>query len=52
MKFIQRPKVMDMTSFTLCKENNMSVIVFDMDTKGNLGKLIDGQNIGTLVTNL
>lgn len=50
--YSKKLKVMDLTSFTLCKENNMPVIVFDMDTKGNLEKLIDGENIGTLVTNL
>jgi uridylate kinase len=44
-------KVMDLTSFTLCKENNMPVVVFDMDTKGNLEKLLSGENIGTIVTN-
>lgn len=44
-------KVMDLTSFTLCKENNMPVIVFDMDTKGNLEKLISGEKIGSLIKN-
>ena len=42
-------KVMDLTSFTLCKENNMPVIVFNMDIKGNLEKLISGEKIGTLI---
>jgi len=42
-------KVMDLTSFTLCKENNMPVIVFNMDKKGNLEKLISGEKIGTLI---
>lgn len=41
--------VMDMTAFTLCKENNLPIIVFDMDTPGNLQKLIAGESIGTLV---
>ncbi|MFD1629901.1 UMP kinase [Pseudopedobacter beijingensis] len=41
--------VMDMTAFTLCDENNLPIIVFDMDKGGNLMKLIDGENIGTLV---
>lgn len=44
-------KIMDMTAFTLCKENNLNIIVFDMDTEGNLQKVIDGESIGTLVHN-
>ncbi len=44
-------KVMDLTSFTLCKENNMPVIVFDMDTPGNLEKVVKNQKIGTIITN-
>ncbi|MFM7005672.1 MAG: UMP kinase [Flavobacteriales bacterium] len=42
--------VMDMTAFTLCKENNLPIIVFDMDTPGNLRKLMDGAPVGTLVS--
>ncbi|MDJ0363758.1 UMP kinase [Hymenobacter sp. H14-R3] len=42
--------VMDMTAFTLCKENNLPIIVFDMNTPGNLERLIAGENLGTLVT--
>ena len=42
-------KVMDMTAFTLCKENNLPILVFDMNTKGNLMKLLKGENIGTVV---
>ena len=42
-------KVMDMTSFTLCKENGLNIIVFDMDTPGNLEKVLSGEEIGTLV---
>ena len=42
-------EVMDMTAFTLCKENNLPIIVFDMNKKGNLNKLIQGEKIGTLV---
>jgi uridylate kinase len=34
----------------LCKENNMPIYVFDMDTVGNLGKVLSGEKIGTLVT--
>ena len=44
-------KVMDMTSFTMCKENNLPIIVFDMNTVGNLEKVIDGDDIGTIVSN-
>lgn len=43
-------KVMDMTAFTLCKENAMGLVVFDMDTPGNLLKVIKGEHIGTIVT--
>jgi len=43
-------KIMDLTAFTLCKENNMPVIVFDMDTYGNLEKVINDENIGTYIT--
>ena len=42
-------KVMDMTAFTLCRENGIRVIVFDMDTPGNLEKVLAGEKIGTLV---
>ena len=42
-------KIMDMTAFTLCKENGLNIIVFDMDTPGNLMKVLTGENIGTLV---
>ena len=43
-------KVMDLTAFTLCKENNMPMYVFDMNTKGNLLKVLNREQIGTLVT--
>ena len=43
-------KVMDMTAFTMCKENNMPMYVFDMNKKGNLLKVLRGEEIGTLVT--
>ncbi|MBD2723228.1 UMP kinase [Hymenobacter sp. 5317J-9] len=42
--------VMDMTAFTLCKENNLPIIVFDMNTQGNLQRLLDGEAMGTLVS--
>ena len=41
--------VMDMTAFTLCKENNVPIIVFDMNTPGNLARVTSGETIGTLV---
>ena len=41
--------VMDMTAFTLCQENNLPIIVFDVNTPGNLRKLMNGDKIGTLV---
>ncbi|MDR1585343.1 MAG: UMP kinase [Prevotellaceae bacterium] len=42
-------KVMDLTATTMCKENNMPIYVFDMDTTGNLQKVLSGEKIGTLV---
>ncbi|MEP0713069.1 UMP kinase [Algoriphagus sp.] len=44
--------VMDMTAFTLCQENNLPIIVFDMNLAGNLKKLVQGEEIGTLITSL
>lgn len=44
-------KVMDLTATTMCKENNLPIIVFDMDTNGNLKRVMDGENIGTYVHN-
>ena len=44
-------KVMDSTAFTMCRENNMPVIVFDMNVKGNLKKVVTGVKTGTLVSN-
>ncbi len=41
--------VMDMTAFTLCQENNLPIIVFDINTPGNLRRIVLGENIGTLV---
>ena len=40
---------MDMTAFTLSKENNLPIIVFDMNKEGNLLKVVQGETIGTLV---
>jgi len=42
-------KVMDMTAFTLCKENNVPIIVFDMNKTGNLLNVLQGKQVGTLV---
>ncbi len=44
-------KIMDMTAFTLCKENNLPILVFDMNKKGNLKRVIEDQSLGTLVVN-
>lgn len=41
--------VMDMTAFTLCKENDLPIIVFDMNKEGNLKALVEGEKIGTMV---
>ncbi|MBR4265641.1 MAG: UMP kinase [Bacteroidales bacterium] len=47
---IQRKlKVMDLTAFALCSENNLPIMVFDMNQKGNLEKIVKGEKIGTLV---
>ena len=43
-------KVMDMTAFTLCMENDLPIIVFDMNTTGNLMKVVLGEKVGTLVS--
>ncbi|MDD3567856.1 MAG: UMP kinase [Bacteroidales bacterium] len=45
----QKLKVMDLTAFTMCSENNLPIIVFDMNTTGNLKRIVFGENIGTLV---
>jgi uridylate kinase len=42
-------KVMDMTAFTLCMENNLPIIVFDMNRTGNLKRVVTGENVGTVV---
>jgi len=43
--------VMDLTAFTLCKENDLPIIVFDMDTPGNLKQVMEDKQIGTIVHN-
>ncbi len=47
--FNKEIKVMDMTAFTLCKENNVPIIVFNMNEPGNLKKVVQGDKVGTLV---
>ncbi|MBT5698530.1 MAG: uridine monophosphate kinase, partial [Flavobacteriales bacterium] len=47
--FQKELNVMDLTAFTLCKENNLPIKVFNMNTEGNLQKICNGENIGTLV---
>ena len=47
--FNKEIKVMDMTAFTLCKENNVPIIVFNMNEPGNLKKVVQGDEVGTLV---
>jgi uridylate kinase len=42
-------KIMDLTAFTLCRENRLPIVVFDMDTEGNLGKVLNGEPIGTII---
>jgi uridylate kinase len=48
---VRRLKIMDSTAFTMCRENNIPVVVFDMNTPGNLMKLISGVKTGTLICN-
>jgi uridylate kinase len=48
--FEKNLNVMDMTAFTLCKENDLPIIVFDMNKPGNLQKVLNGDNVGTLVS--
>ena len=45
----KRLRIMDSTAFTMCRDNNMPVIVFDMNTRGNLLKVVNGEKCGTLV---
>lgn len=49
--FAKGLNVMDMTSFAMCKENNLPIVVFDMNKSGNLRKVVQGEQIGTLVCN-
>lgn len=47
----QKLKIMDLTAFTMCSENSLPIIVFDMNKEGNLKKIVLGENVGTLVHN-
>ncbi|MCS6978640.1 MAG: UMP kinase [Flavobacteriales bacterium] len=47
--FEKNLQIMDMTAFTLCNENKIPIIVFDVHTPGNLLRIVDGQSVGTLV---
>ena len=42
-------EVMDMTAITLCQENKLPIVVFDMNKPGNLSRLLKGEKVGTLV---
>lgn len=44
-------KIMDLTAFTMCRENNLPILVFDMNTPGNLRKVLAGETVGTLIHN-
>ncbi len=48
---VRKLKIMDSTAFTMCRENNMPVVVFDMNKPGNLAGVVEGEDIGTLVCN-
>lgn len=43
-------KIMDLTAFTLCEENNIPIVIFNMDQPGNLKKLLEGEKLGTIVS--
>ena len=47
----RRLKVMDLTAFTMCRENKMPIIVFDMNKQGNLANVVKGSETGTLISN-
>jgi uridylate kinase len=47
----KRLKVMDSTAFTMCRDNNMPIVVFDMNREGNLLNLVRGESIGTIISN-
>ena len=43
-------KIMDLTAFTMCEENNIPIVVFNMNQAGNLLRLLEGEKLGTIVT--
>ena len=45
-------KIMDLTAFTMCSENNLPILVFDMNTPGNLRKVVEGRDVGTIICQL
>ena len=49
--YTKQLKIMDLTAFTMCKENNFPIVVFDMNEKGTLLKVVKGENPGTLISN-
>jgi uridylate kinase len=49
--YIKGLKIMDLTAFTMCRENNLPVLVFDMNTPGNLRRVLEGEAVGTLIHN-
>src|SRR5665647_1235591 len=49
--YVRGLKIMDLTATTMCKENNLPIVVFDMDTVGNLIRVLKGEPIGTIVHN-
>ena len=44
-------KIMDLTAFTMCRENNIPILVFDMNKEGNLRKVLEGEDVGTIIHN-
>jgi uridylate kinase len=42
-------KIMDLTAFTLCRENHLPILIFNINVKGNLGRIIKGEKVGTIV---
>lgn len=48
----ERLNVMDMTAFTMCHENDMPIVVFNINTAGNLRRVVEGENVGTTVRNI
>ena len=47
----KRLRVMDTTALTLCMENRMPILVFNLGVNGNIARAVSGQNVGTLVSN-